>query len=299
MRAPSICVGRTPMKRCVNCATSFADEGWRCPECGFAPDRRGDILTFCEPQGSDGFDPAAFEHLAALEQASFWFRSRNRLIAWAVQEHFPQAQSLLEIGCGTGFVLAGLKAALPELRLAGAELHAEGLLHAAARAPGADFFQFDARNIPFDAEFDVVGAFDVLEHVDRDEDVLAGMHGAVAPGGGIVVTVPQHAWLWTAGDDYAEHKRRYSRRELTEKVTRAGFSIRRVTSFVSLLLPMMAASRLAERLSRRPYDPAREHEAAQRANAPLEHVAQLEQRLLQRGVNLPAGGSLLLIASRQ
>jgi SAM-dependent methyltransferase len=287
------------MKRCVNCASSFAEAGWRCPNCGFAPERNGPILTFCEPDGLDGFDPRAFEHLAALEQASFWFRSRNRLIAWVVQEYFPQARSLLEIGCGTGFVLAGLHSALPQLRLAGAELHASGLAHAAARAPDVDFFQFDARDIPFDAEFDVVGAFDVLEHIDRDEDVLAGMRGAVAPGGGIVVTVPQHEWLWTAGDDYAEHKRRYSRKELVEKVTRAGFSVRRVTSFVSLLLPMMAASRLAERFSRRTYDPEREHEAAQRAGALLESVARLEQRLLRRGLNFPAGGSLLLIASRR
>ncbi len=287
------------MKRCVACAASFAGEDWRCPSCGFRPERRRRLLSFHEPEGIDGFDPDAFDRLAALEHASFWFRSRNRLIAWAVREYFPDAHSLLEIGCGTGFVLAGLERAQPTLRLAGAELHAGGLRHAAERAPSADFFQFDARNIPFDAEFDVLGAFDVLEHIDRDEDVLAGMHTAVAPGGGIVVTVPQHRWLWSAGDDYAEHKRRYSRAELMSKVARAGFITRRVTSFVSLLLPIMAASRIAERRSSRPYDPGREHQAASRADAPLEWIANAELQALKRGVNFPAGGSLLLIAARR
>jgi SAM-dependent methyltransferase len=287
------------VKRCIACATTFDGNGWRCPSCGFEPNDRDGLPSFHEPEGIDGFDPAAFDRLASIEQASFWFRSRNRLIAWSVKEYFPRASSLLEIGCGTGFVLAGLEAAHPSLQLTGAELYAGGLRHAAARAPKADFLQFDARDIPYEKEFDVVGAFDVLEHVDRDEEVLAGMRQAVRSKGGILVTVPQHAWLWSANDDYAEHKRRYSRSELTSKVTRAGFDVRRVTSFVSLLLPMMALSRFAERVSRRPYDPGREHESARRADAPLERIADLELRLLKRGVNFPAGGSLLLVATRR
>lgn len=287
------------MRRCIACSTSLEGGDWRCANCGFEPTDRGAFLSFCEPDGIDGFDPNAHDRLAALEQDSFWFRSRNRLIAWAVGEYFPNAGSMLEIGCGTGFVLAGLERDRAELRLAGAELYAGGLRHAAKRAPGADFFQFDARNIPFEAEFDVVGAFDVLEHIDRDEDVLAGMHSAIAPGGGIVVTVPQHRWLWSASDDYAEHKRRYSRAELTAKVDRAGFEVRRVSSFVSLLLPMMAASRFAERLNSRPYDPSREHQSARRADKPLERIAELERSLITRGIDFPAGGSLLLVASRR
>jgi SAM-dependent methyltransferase len=287
------------VKRCIACTASFDGESWRCPRCGFEPARHGDVLSFCEPDGADGFDPQAFDRLATLERGSFWFRSRNELIAWALRTEFPSARSLLEIGCGTGFVLAGLERAAPQLRLAGAELHAGGLRHAAERAPAACFYQLDARAIPFDREFDVVGAFDVLEHIDDDERVLAGMRDATAPGGGIVVTVPQHEWLWSSADDYAEHKRRYSRRELTDKVARAGFAIRRVTSFVSLLLPLMAASRLAERFGRRRYDPSREHEAAQKIDAPLARVAELELRLLRAGVGLPFGGSLLLVASRR
>ena len=287
------------MKRCVACASNFGGETWRCPNCGFQPKRSDRVLSFREPEGIDGFDPDAFDRLAALEHVSFWFRSRNRLIGWAINEYFPGASSLLEIGCGTGFVLAGLEREYPALHLAGAELHSGGLRHAAERAVNAEFFQFDARDIPFEEEFDVVGAFDVLEHIDRDEDVLAEMHRATAPGGGIVVTVPQHAALWSASDDYAEHERRYSRSELTSKVTRAGFAIRRVTSFVSLLLPLMAISRLTERLSSRPYDPAREYDTARRADAALERIADAERWALTRGANFPVGGSLLLIASRR
>ena len=155
-------------------------------------------------------------------------------------------------------------------------------------------FEFDARNIPFEDEFDVLGAFDVLEHVDRDEEVLAGMHRSLREGGGTPLAVPQHPWLWSASDDYAEHKRRYTRAELTSKVARAGFTVRRVTSFITLLLPLMVASRVAERLSRRSYDPDREFQAARRLDRALERVCDAERRLIMRGIDLPAGGSLTI-----
>lgn len=233
-----------------------------------------------------------------LERASFWFRSRNRLIAWALGQYFPDVQRLLEIGCGTGFVLEGLHESFPGVSLTGAELHASGLRRAAERLPGVELMQFDARNIPFDGEFDVVGAFDVLEHIDADEEVLAGMHTAIKPGGGALLTVPQHPWLWTVADEYAEHKRRYRRAELLRKLSTAGFAVRRVTSFISLLLPAMAVARLRERTSRRAYDPTREHQQAEKAGRLLEHIVDLERVLIARGANFPAGGSLLVVATR-
>lgn len=286
------------MKSCVQCGEHFEGSVWICPSCGFSPRKLDRVLSFCDAQGVDGFDPDAFDHLAQLEHASFWFRSRSRIIVWALQRYFPNTQCLLEIGCGTGFVLEGLSDALPGLRMAGAELHIEGLLHAARRVPGADLFQFDARNIPFSAEFDVVGAFDVLEHIDADEAVLGEMRTAVKPGGGIVLTVPQHPWLWSAPDEYAEHKRRYRRAELLSKVSAAGFAVRRVTSFVSLLLPAMAVTRLGARLSRRPFEPSHEHRAAQSATRILERIVDFERSLIARGIDLPVGGSLLVVATR-
>lgn len=73
------------------------------------------IVSFAAdaPEKSDAFDRHAFEALAAIEPSSFWFRERNRVIAWAMQRYFPAAQSLLEVGCGTGSVLAGVRSPAP------------------------------------------------------------------------------------------------------------------------------------------------------------------------------------------
>jgi len=288
------------VKRCVECDLSFDASGWTCPYCGFVPRVIGAVTSFATPHGKDGFDPGAFDHLIELERLSFWFRARNRLIDWTLGRYFPDATSFLEIGCGTGFVLAGLRATRPNLSLIGTDLHIDGLAHAARRLPEVGLLQVDGRRIPFDAEFDVVGAFDVIEHIDDDEATLAEMHRAVRPGGGIMLTVPQHQWLWSASDEYAEHKRRYYRSELVAKVSGAGFAIRRVTSFVTLLMPAMAVTRrVGRRTSRGSFDPVREHLAAQRATAPLERVLGLEHALIARGIDLPVGGSLLLVAERQ
>jgi SAM-dependent methyltransferase len=157
----------------------------------------------------------------------------------------------------------------------------------------------DARRIPYEQEFDAIGGFDVLEHVDDDERVLAECRRALRLNGSLLVTVPQHPWLWSAADDYAHHVRRYSRSELVANLRRAGLEPVRVTSFVSALLPLMAASRVLERRARRPYDPTAEHERSARLRAPLAAVMRAEVALIRRGLSLPAGGSLLAVATRR
>ena len=65
--------------------------------------------------------------------------------------------------------------------------------------------------MPFQGEFDIVGAFDVLEHIENDELVMQGVRNALRPGGLFLVTVPQYQWMWSALDEIVHHKRRYSR----------------------------------------------------------------------------------------
>jgi len=241
---------------------------------------------------------AAFERLAAAEEASFWFRSRNRLLLWAFDTYFPAAGSMLEVGCGTGYVLSAIAASHPQLSIAGSDLSGAGLRHARARLPQATLVRADARELPFDEEFDVVGAFDVLEHVPEDYEALAAMHRALRPGGGLIVTVPQHRWLWSETDRWSGHQRRYSRRELAGKLAAEGFRLRFTTSFVSLLLPVMAASRAWGGLSRAPFDPSRELAVAPAVDGLLERAMRVEAAAIMRGVRFPAGGSLLAVAER-
>lgn len=240
----------------------------------------------------------AFERLAAVEERSFWFRGRNELLLWALDRHFPRALDMLEVGCGNGFVLSAIASSHPWLRVAGSDLSEAGLLHARERMPAATIVRADARRLPFHGEFDVVGAFDVLEHIPEDGEALAAMRRALRGGGGLMITVPQHPRLWSEIDAFSGHQRRYTRRELERKLGEAGFRLRLVTSFVSLLLPLMAASRAWGAASRRDFDPGRELAVTPRVDVLLERVMRLELAAIARGARFPAGGSLLAVAER-
>jgi SAM-dependent methyltransferase len=282
------------VKICVACAARFDSDGWRCPDCGHTPPSNG-FVRFIGAEPATGFPEESFDHLPEQEERSFWFRSRNRLIEWALRKYFPAARSFFELGCGTGVVLEALHAQLPELALAGGEPFAAGLEVAHARVPNVPLYQLDGRRLPFDQEFDAAGAFDVLEHVDEDEAVLRQLHQALKPRGGLLLSVPQHPRLWSPVDDYSHHRRRYTARGLVDQVEHAGFRILRRTSFVSLLLPVVALSRWRGR-RRGGCDPAEEFGLPRVVDNLFGETMTVERQLIRFGLSLPVGSSLLLVA---
>jgi SAM-dependent methyltransferase len=245
----------------------------------------------------EGFDARLFERLVQLEDESFWFRARNRLLVQLAAEITRPGDRLLEIGCGTGYVLDALVREC-DLVATGTELYAEALAHARRRVPRAELIQCDARALHYEEAFDIVGAFDVLEHIDDDVGVLRALCRAVRGGGFLLVTVPQHPWLWSRADTVARHVRRYRREELVSRVREAGFSPLRVTSFVSLLLPVMMVARWRERFVRRERDVLADLTPAPLLNAIFERVLAFERLAIKRGLDLPVGGSLVLVARR-
>lgn len=290
------------MKRCLACNRTYDAPGWICPACGSAPAERNGFPAFApELDGqSDGFNPEFFRLMVEVEPVHFWFLARNAILMDVARRYFPEPCKVLEIGCGTGFVLSGMRAAFPHTSFSGSDIFTEGLTFTAQRVPGALLFQMDARHIPFAGEFDLIGAFDVLEHIEEDEAVLAQMRQACKPDGGIVLTVPQHRWLWSRVDDFAHHKRRYTRAELAGKVTRAGFRVEYTTSFVSLLLPLMLASRGLKK-SGTNMDEQMEAvglRVGRLTNAVLRAIMRVEQWLIRLGLSFPLGGSLLLVARK-
>ena len=275
--------------------------GRKCNECGFDPIGKSGILYFAPrlAHSTEGFDPAHFQELEQVEETNFWFVNRARLIVGLLKEYFPTVGSFLEVGCGTGSVLLALRRAFPKLRLVGSELHAPGLEIARKRLNDVLLVQMNARKIPARSEFDVIGAFDVLEHIADDNEVLEQIHEALRPGGGLLVSVPQHPWLWSHSDDAAHHVRRYARGELELKLarTRSGFRILRSTSFTSLLLPAMMVSRLLPRRASS-VDPLVELRVSGWLNRALSSLLRLEVELTKRGLDWPCGGSRVIVAQR-
>lgn len=286
------------MNICPQCG--YRLDRFPCHECGYEPVHIDGFTAYAPnlAREAPGFDPKHYRSLAELEAGNFWFRSRNALILWAISRFSRTFGTYLEIGCGTGYVTSAVAKAFPGLQTTGSEIFVEGLSIAAIRAPSTHFFQMDARRIPYASAFDVIGAFDVIEHIEEDESVLREMHRALQPCGVLLITVPQHRWLWSAQDEYAHHVRRYTRSELLEKVERAGFSPLWHTSFVSILLPVMLLSRMRSGKGDAA-DPCREFRIPAWLNSTLYAVMRVEIALIKAGIRMPVGGSLLLVARKE
>lgn len=288
------------MRICFSCQREFKGDNWTCPTCGKAPTIQAGIPLFAPELEADesGYQQNYFEEIRNLEDGSFWFRARNALIQWGVARYFPRAETFLEVGCGTGFVLNGLRARFPGLRLTGSELSSRGLAIAAERLPDADLLQMDARALPFRSQFDLIGAFDVIEHIQEDDRVLGEIYRALRPGGGILLTVPQHPFLWSDVDVFAHHVQRYRCSDLIEKLQRQGFIVLRKTSFVSFPLPLLMLSRLVGRLRPESRKGKAELSLPKWIDRALGGVMGLERAAIRTGMSFPLGGSLLVIAQK-
>lgn len=303
----------TPHRICPSCRNgspildgqAIWPTGYVCSHCGDTAPMEIGIPLFA-PKLADtisGFDPKSFEMLAEIEDNHFWFVPRNRMLTGLIQKYFPHAQDILEVGCGNGTVLSALAKAGVRRHLVGSELHPSGLAVAVQRlGKNAELVQMDARDIMAENAFDVIGAYDVIEHIAEDETVLQSMYKALRPGGGVVIAVPQHPWLWSTADEVAYHERRYKLGELEEKLKSNGFRPVFSTSYCSFLLPIMVASRLKERWRKKNSQQSEmsdiEAKPPSAANAVLKSVLQGEVSAILAGVRFPLGGSRIVVATR-
>jgi SAM-dependent methyltransferase len=184
-----------------------------------------------------GYDPWFFEKIAEAEPRHFWFRARNAVISAVAASLLPTrgaGSRILEIGCGTGGVLARLQADFPQAELVGMDLYLEALEIARSRT-SCRLVRGDIRQPPFGPEFDLVGMFDVVEHLNDDLQALRDCRRLVKPGGHVLITVPAHPELWSYFDVASCHCRRYVRDELVAKLVEAGFEVEFASEFMQPL----------------------------------------------------------------
>ncbi len=237
-------------------------------------------------------------------QSSFWVSSRNRLFKSLVERNLKSTgkTDLLEIGCGTGDFIRHL-AESEKLEITGSEVYLKGLVYAKKNLPHVDFVQFDVTQGTIGIEFDMICAFDVIEHIDDDKTALSNIHRMLKPNGVVLLSVPQYMFLWSRLDELVKHKRRYSKRELLAKLEESGFDIGYSTSFVFVLFPLMLLSRLFDNGRASPQGSELELEErvtfSDFANAVFDFFMRIDEWLIQSGLSLPFGGTLIAVARKR
>jgi len=235
-----------------------------------------------------------YQQMAELDDRHWWYCARRDIIADLIRREArpPADAAVLEIGCGTGHNLA---------MLAGFG-HVDGLeLDDEARALSEKRLGRSVMRSPLpelaevrDRHYDLVGAFDVIEHIDDDAAALGSIATKLKPGGKFVMTVPAHQWMWTAHDVVNHHKRRYSKGRLKALIERSPMKLDKIGYFNSLLFPLAVAERAASKLRGREDADVKLPPAP--LNAALEAIFRAERYLVGR-LPLPPGLSLFAVAS--
>jgi ubiquinone/menaquinone biosynthesis C-methylase UbiE len=239
------------------------------------------------------------EATAIAERDHFWFRGFRRFVAPLLAEAVRGLKNpaILDCGCGTGHNLAMLRG---HGRAAGIDLTWTGLALAHARGERS-IAQASATELPFaEARFDVVTSFDVIYALeDHDEAAaLREMHRVLRPGGFLVINVAAMDLLRGNHSVLAGEVRRYSHRSLTERLTRTGFEVRRMSYTNATILPALAAVRLLQRVAGHEESQQEISIPAAPINAALAAVLAVEAAAL-RVINMPFGSSLLALARKK
>jgi 2-polyprenyl-3-methyl-5-hydroxy-6-metoxy-1,4-benzoquinol methylase len=291
------CGGRVPL------IEGLPDGSLPCTSCGRVYARKAGVVVVSEGDPSATDQPDEYYPLMVdIESRHFWFGARANLIIATLREAMGSlaGRSVLDIGCGTGFVLAALERA--GMRGCGLDIHRTGLHFARQRVRGPIVCS-SAQQPIFGPQFDVALLCDVIEHVHDDVGLLRAAGQTLRPGGLVLVTVPAYPRLWTALDDVSAHKRRYVRGSLTKALQAAGLEITLVRYFNTLLFPVQVLQRSLHRSS--PIATAADRERVVRQAmrvppAPLNAVLKVAAwaDLPLRRLAPPFGASLIAVARR-
>lgn len=249
--------------------------------------------------------PDYYEEYYRNEREHWWFRARERILSAVVgrllaSRRLGRRASILNVGAATGRSSEWLGEHGDVCSLE----YDQACCEATRARTGLPIVQGSVLDLPWPSDtFDLVCAFDVIEHVEDDALAVRELLRVLRPGGVVVVTVPAFAFLWSEHDDINQHFRRYSLPQL-----RALFANARIitsTYFNSVLFFPIAMHRIARNVARslRGKSPAELTSDFARSRYPfvgrvLEAVFAAERHAVTRNIRLPCGVSALLVAER-
>ncbi len=206
---------------------------------------------------------------------------------------------LLDVGCGVGHFLA--IANQKGFHVTGVEPNTK-LIELSHK-----LYPFEIKMYPLYAEqisqiqnkFDSITLIDVLEHIEKDVDLLGQLKGLLKEDGRLIILVPHHPHLYGCRDKMSGHFRRYTAKELVEKLKLKGFDIQHLRLWNMLgYLPYF----ISERILKKPLDTSL-RQSKDIGKNPLKRIL---NRLLgawfsyiENNINFGFGLSLLCVAQKK
>ena len=238
----------------------------------------------------------AIELLASIEDENWWNKGRRQILNSLIKSMTDHTNlKILDVGCGPGGTSIAFNAFG---RVTGIDYSTTALKIALKR--GLDVFKSTLINVPVkDESFDLITALDVIEHIQDEQQVLTEIKRMLKPDGFVVITVPAFQFLWSEHDVAVSHVRRYDIKSLRKSLDDAGFTIIRVSYFVSFVFPLVALYRIMTRFGIKKSNPKPNmNKLPQLVNNMLERIMCVENSILKK-FNFPFGVSIVCIVKKR
>ena len=221
-------------------------------------------------------------------EASWWYRGRAIAVRAALQQGGPRskAKRALDVGAGFGGMYDELSRVSDNVYAWEPHLHAHEVLRTRHYAR-----VFGGEEEALAKKYDLIGMFDVLEHMEDDHGLLLRVRRSLTPEGRIVLTVPAFPFMWSVHDELNHHYRRYTRKSLTDVLARSGYKLDFVSYWNALLFLPAAVVRLVGRTGENALD------VPVGLNNLLLALIRAET-FVMRGMSLPFGTSLIAVAQK-
>jgi len=232
----------------------------------------------------------------------FWWNVGRRRILEEMLGRSTASRKLriLDIGCGPGGNLLFLKNFGD---VTGLDSDNEARIFSKDKGFN-ELVRGEAESLPFeDARFDAAALLDVIEHIDDDEKALRQAYYVLRPGGVLLLSVPAYRWMWSEHDVALHHKRRYVRKELSNKIKKSGFTIQEMSYFCIPAIPFRFIKLLLTAVKDSSGSNKKRHPTTDDVLLPatlntlLIYWLALERYLL-RIFSIPFGSSLIVIAKK-
>lgn len=237
-----------------------------------------------------------------LERSHWWFKARLNILRETVQKVLNSSDkssfSILNVGAATGATSEMLQRFGEVTSLEYDKECCEFLLE----KTGIKAINASLTELPFkDESFDIICAFDVIEHIENDTLAVYEIQRVLKKDGLFFLTVPAYQFLWSNHDVVNHHFRRYTLSSFRELVNGSGLKITYKTYFNFWLFPPIAFIRLLLNLisgdKKAKTTSGSDNEILQSSgllNRLLFNIFHSEKHFLNKHISLPFGVSILV-----
>jgi 2-polyprenyl-3-methyl-5-hydroxy-6-metoxy-1,4-benzoquinol methylase len=244
-----------------------------------------------------------YQEYQKLERTHWWFKARQEILQTIIENKIDNSGNLkiLNVGASTGYSSIWLEKYGEVMSV---EYDKECFEYVKSTLE-IDIVNASIEDLPFEEDqFDLVCAFDVIEHVDNDQLGVEEMFRVCRPNGHVFVSVPAFNFMWSQHDDINHHKRRYTMKplkKLFKNQTVVSKSYFNFFWFLPISIVRVISSFIFKMIGKKT-DPKSDFNVKSGQSITdkiLYSVFRFEKRLIKRGLKFPFGVSLFLLATKK